>query len=241
MYTNIYYLADDGTRRHIGNHCAAWFVTHGYLPSDLMVLHKCGYKPCCNPTHLYLGNGHDNALDAIAEGNWSGNTRLEKGEVQAIRHLYGLLPPPDICDKFQISYGTFSAIIHGKTHKNAGGPLKLTNAKTQTHCHKGHPLTEENLVYTHGEKHFRQCRICYMETNRAKARRRLETNRDLINTQRRARRGSTVRRFTEEECAEIQSLYPEHTYRTLAERFDTTYSTIMRIIKGAYGGTRHLH
>ena len=141
---------------------------------------------------------------------------------------------------FAITITSVSEILLGHTYQDVGGPMKEKNNKKKSHCHKGHPLTEDNLVFSH-DGTARNCRICYMETNRIKARRRLETNRDLINTQRRARRGSTVRRFTEAECVEIQSLYPEHTYRTLAERFDTTYSTIMRIIKGAYGGTRHLH
>ncbi len=243
-YGLIYYLTEEGKRRTIGTHCAAFFVTHGFLPQDrhIMVLHKCGYKRCCNPAHLYLGDGHDNAMDAIADGVWHGNTKLAEGDAKAIRLLYGILTTEQICDKFHISQGTFSSIIMGRSHKNAGGPIKQNNNPTQTHCHKGHPFTEDNIVYTHGDKQFRQCRICYMEGNRVKSRRRLETKRTEINTQRRARRGSTVRRFTDEECAHIKTLYPQHSYRAIADMFDgATYGTIERIVKGTYAGTRLAH
>jgi len=40
----------------------------------LMVLHDCDTPACCNPWHLYVGDGFDNARDAIARGRGSGGS-----------------------------------------------------------------------------------------------------------------------------------------------------------------------
>lgn len=243
-YGSISFFQEDGTQRVIGSHRAAYLVTYGILSETLHVLHRCPQGPqkrCCNPRHLYLGTRQENMAD-LQSTSWSPGTRkLSDLEVVTLRELCGQVPQKTLAQMFGITLTSVSEILLGQSYKNVGGPIKTGKGLLQSHCHKGHPLTEENIVLTHGDKKFRQCRICYMETNRLKSRKRLENNRDLINAQRRARRGSSVKRFTPEECAQIQSLYPQASYRELADQFSTTYSTIQRIIRGTYGGSRHQH
>lgn len=40
----------------------------GPIPEGLSVLHKCDVRHCCEPTHLFLGTGSDNAKDAVGKG-----------------------------------------------------------------------------------------------------------------------------------------------------------------------------
>ena len=37
----------------------------GPVTSGLFVLHKCDYKPCINPKHLYLGTQKENIQDVL--------------------------------------------------------------------------------------------------------------------------------------------------------------------------------
>ena len=49
--------------KSMGSHRAAWILTYGDIPKDKWILHKCDNKRCCNPIHLYIGNGADNTKD----------------------------------------------------------------------------------------------------------------------------------------------------------------------------------
>ncbi len=41
----------------------AWILTHGPIPADLCVNHRCDNPACCNPSHMYLGSRADNMVD----------------------------------------------------------------------------------------------------------------------------------------------------------------------------------
>lgn len=41
----------------------AYILTHGPVPADLCVNHRCDNAACCNPSHLYLGTRADNMID----------------------------------------------------------------------------------------------------------------------------------------------------------------------------------
>lgn len=59
-----------GTRKDgsVVAHRAAWELTNGAIPGQLLVLHKCDVPACVNPSHLFLGTHPDNNRDASAKG-----------------------------------------------------------------------------------------------------------------------------------------------------------------------------
>ena len=57
-----YGCAWDGKRRWYA-HRLSWTWTNGAIPEGVFVLHKCDNPRCVRPSHLYLGDKKQNALD----------------------------------------------------------------------------------------------------------------------------------------------------------------------------------
>lgn len=58
---------------------AAYMLTHGELPSRIIVRHRCDNPPCCNPAHLVEGTNSDNSADMVSRQRQSfGRKHSEK-------------------------------------------------------------------------------------------------------------------------------------------------------------------
>lgn len=58
-------------RYQTGAHRVAYEVFVGPIPDGKMVCHTCDVPSCCNPAHLFVGSGKDNAQDAVRKGRWN--------------------------------------------------------------------------------------------------------------------------------------------------------------------------
>lgn len=54
-----------------------WEITHGPIPDDLWVLHKCDNPACVRPDHLFLGTVLDNNADMLAKGRQVGQRLVQ--------------------------------------------------------------------------------------------------------------------------------------------------------------------
>lgn len=76
-------------------HRVAYFLYNGRIEDDLLVLHRCDVRLCCNPAHLYQGTAKQNTADALRKGRHTrmygernGKAKLTEKEVKSIRKRY---------------------------------------------------------------------------------------------------------------------------------------------------------
>lgn len=102
-------------------HVWSFIAFKGEIKEGEQVLHRCDYKPCWNPDHLFGGTPADNIHDMDVKGrrkNWypSGEinpaAKLTAIQVQEIREAQGA--QKDIADNYGVSKSLIWAIKNGK-------------------------------------------------------------------------------------------------------------------------------
>jgi len=113
----------------------AYILTHGDIPSGLLVLHSCDNPFCVNPAHLWLGSQKDNIRDSWAKGrkNVKGiRGKLDRNHMmmdatEIIQRLRKL-SIPEVAAKSGIQYATLYRISRQDTTKiHYSTFLKLNN------------------------------------------------------------------------------------------------------------------
>jgi hypothetical protein len=104
-------------------HRLAWEYTYGKIPDGLSVCHHCDNRPCCNPTHLFLGTQQDNNRDrhlkgrtVAVRGEMQGSSKLTEKQVREIRSQYQPFKVSlnSLAKKFAVSKRTILFIVQGR-------------------------------------------------------------------------------------------------------------------------------
>lgn len=120
-----------GGSRHDG-HRLAYELFNGPIPEGIFVCHQCDNRPCCNPSHLFLGTIVDNRNDCVTKGRHAFGERqwlskLTAEDVRTIRATYvkGKAPLKSefsgnaLARRFGVTPTIISRIISGKIWRQA--------------------------------------------------------------------------------------------------------------------------
>lgn len=126
--------------RHRKTHRVAWTIANGKLSHDgssyhgICVCHRCDYRLCVNPSHLFIGTQQKNITDRdnkgrgktpdgsycarlhperIPRGEASGMAKLTNARVIAIRaiHAAGGATQKELGARFGVSHSVISKIV----------------------------------------------------------------------------------------------------------------------------------
>jgi predicted XRE-type DNA-binding protein len=111
-------------------HRVSYFLAHGRINDNLLVLHRCDVRSCVNPRHLFQGTAKDNSQDAVSKrrntkmyGEQNGNHKLTTKQVMSIRRMcreHKLLQK-NIARYYGVSEATVSYIANGGRWKRKDG------------------------------------------------------------------------------------------------------------------------
>lgn len=103
-------------------HRASWIVHFGPIPVDQNVCHRCDYRSCINPEHLFLGTQEVNLQDMINKGRKVQSSILTKEQAIQIKQMLksGEYSQYHIANLFGVSRSTIQQIHLGNNWKDVG-------------------------------------------------------------------------------------------------------------------------
>lgn len=103
-------------RTQMRAHRFSYELHNGPIPDGELVRHACDNPPCCNPSHLGLGDHVDNMRDRVASGHYATGeahpmARLTDAQAAEVRVAVG--PYVEIAERFGISASQVGNIKRG--------------------------------------------------------------------------------------------------------------------------------
>lgn len=150
-YGQITAIPGEGAR---STHRVAFELARGDIPPGLYVCHRCDNRPCCNPSHLFLGTAAENGADMrakgrartrplsgashplrlnpnkAARGDAHGQAKLTAAQVQEIRSIGRSIPGRVLGERYGVSRHTVWSILRGKNWGPPGNRSSGSKDKT---------------------------------------------------------------------------------------------------------------
>jgi hypothetical protein len=116
-------------------HIAAYELFIGPVPAGMEVCHSCDNRPCCEPTHLFLGTHKQNMEDMVAKsrqarGERSAASKLKPSDIVEIRERARRFEQQKtIAASFGLHPSHVSRIVGGKKWRHLPADLPLLSAE----------------------------------------------------------------------------------------------------------------
>ncbi len=98
----------------------AYMLTYGEIPDKTFICHRCDFRSCCNPSHLFPGSQSDNLVDMVmkgrgASGEKNHESKLKESQVEQIKKLLNDgVAQHVIAKQFNVTQASVSRINTGK-------------------------------------------------------------------------------------------------------------------------------
>lgn len=107
------------------------------IPDGLLVMHSCDNPPCCNPSHLSVGDESANIRDCVAKGRHP-ELKLDDAQADEIRRRAagakrGTLPT--LAREFGVSVATINRVIHAQSRHHLGQNLHRAEMESESIAH----------------------------------------------------------------------------------------------------------
>jgi hypothetical protein len=97
------------------SHRMTWELVNGAIPEGRLVCHTCDNPPCCNPSHLFLGDNDANMRDMVIKGRSHAQRpkKLVREQVVEIRRAYraGEATQQQLADRFGVTQRRISQLM----------------------------------------------------------------------------------------------------------------------------------
>lgn len=122
-------------RRRLMAHRIAYALTRGPIPHGAVICHTCDYRPCCNPSHLFLGTIADNNADMYqkgrnpcAPGERNGSAKLTDDQVRQILNRYESknISTAELAREYGVHEGSVQSLLRGQSWKHITGGRNVT-------------------------------------------------------------------------------------------------------------------
>lgn len=116
----VYYAAP---KTRVKAHRYSWELHFGPIPDGLVVCHSCDNPSCVNPSHLWLGQQHQNVADRDRKGRHrplrgqdNGKSKLSKMDARIIKSHTGVLSQRYLARVFGVAQSTIGRTQRGETY-----------------------------------------------------------------------------------------------------------------------------
>jgi hypothetical protein len=115
-----------GDRNYVTSSRVACALTNGPIPDRYWACHTCDNPPCCNPSHIFIGTGSENAMDMVAKGRgvWArGEDHRDRVlDENAVRYIRSLTKRWGLWAELGVQYGvaanTIKKAYEGRSRKH---------------------------------------------------------------------------------------------------------------------------